>query len=95
MREIHDVRPAGAFLRRMAPAQTHENRRNFLAGANLLDGLELDPNPEGALVIALPLKRDGEYVGDALVTVLSQGFDIDNTDPHVTAEFKRFEVPTE
>lgn len=93
MRAIADVRPAGEFLKRMAPTQTHENRRNFLAAANLLDGINLFGEPNEIVVVSLPLKRDGKYVGDAMVTINTHGFEIDNDDPHVHAEFKRFEVP--
>lgn len=87
-RVIHDVRPAAAFLRQKAPTQTHENRRNFQAAADLLDGLKM-PDPDGLLVISIPVKDENDQVGWAEVEI-SVSF---HGEPEIRAEFKPLEAP--
>lgn len=51
-----------ALLRRIAPAQSHQLRRECLDVAKLLDGIEV-PDVNNPVMIALPVRHKGEYVG--------------------------------
>jgi hypothetical protein len=51
-----------ALLRRVAPAQSHELRRAALDVAKFLDGIEV-PTEDNPVVISVPVRHDGHYVG--------------------------------
>lgn len=50
------------LLRRVAPAQTHELRQQCLKTADFLDGVEV-PDVNNPVVIAIPVRHNGEYTG--------------------------------
>ena len=72
-----DINLAGAFLRRMAPTQTHEGRHEFHRAAdllNVLDGIEaIDENP---IAISLVVKADGKHVGNVEFMVVRHGDEV-------------------
>jgi hypothetical protein len=57
-----DPAEVAVLLRRVAPAQTHELRRQCLKTADFLDGVEV-PGIDNPVVIAIPIRHEGEYVG--------------------------------
>lgn len=64
----NDPRPAAEFLRRMAPTQSHENRRNFLLAAQMLEGPDVKPRdsiigPVGMSIYTLPVRYGDIHLG--------------------------------
>lgn len=84
----NDVQPAAEFLRRMAPTQTHENRRNFQLAAKHLEGAKLGPYPASGIYYEIPVFWEGEVVGYASFSVMMEDAD---HDPVVTARYSAME----
>lgn len=59
-------------LRRMAPAQSHEMRREFLEAANALDGIRLGRRSLYG-VMTTPIYLDGDLIGYAVAKVSVDG----------------------
>ena len=50
------------LLRRMAPTLSHAGRRECLKTADFLEGIEV-PGADNPVVISIPVRHNGEYVG--------------------------------
>lgn len=72
MTEIPDVMVVADYLERMAPTQSHANRRNFQAAAKMLRGADIS---EDSVVYSIPVTYDGVYIGDASITIADTGPD--------------------
>ena len=79
------INAAGEFLRRMAPAQSHENRRAFLDAAKSLEAQDLDRGPIGFVI---PIKIQGKFIGH--ISVLAQ-LDFCGEDVLLTTEFRKWD----
>lgn len=49
------------YLRRMAPAQSHEGRREFFQAAEFLHGINIDEG--GPVAVSVPVWRRGRLLG--------------------------------
>lgn len=73
---MNDLQVAADYLRRMAPTQSHENRRHFQQTASLIEGINLETHQvgldgkstfPGLTMINWPVKVDGRIKGYATV----------------------------
>ena len=58
------INAAGEFLRRMAPAQSHDNRRAFLDAAKFLDGHDIS---QGGIGFCIPLRYQEKFIGEIVI----------------------------
>jgi hypothetical protein len=65
---MREIGLASEFLRSMAPAQSHDGRREFFKAAELLDGVRLR-GMEDMVLVSIPVYRGDERLGDVQVTI--------------------------
>ena len=79
------INAAGEFLRRMAPAQSHDNRRAFLDAAKFLDGLNIHSGP---VAFIIPIYHQEKFLGH--ISILAQ-LDFCGDDVLLTTEFWKWD----